>query len=110
MYSPADEIWALFTKAETMPYIGEPISQMEHALQAADRATALGAEEQLILAALLHDVGHLLVEHEQMAELGVKNHECIGADYLSQLGFSDRVTDLVRMHVAAKRYLCSQTP
>ena len=103
-------IWGLFEAAESKPYIGEPISQMEHGLQAADRAFSLGAEDDLVLAALLHDVGHLLEQHEQMAQLGVKNHESVGADYLAQLGFSIRVTDLVRSHVDAKRYLCSKTP
>ena len=81
----AEKVWALFTGSESMPYIGEPISQMEHGLQAADRALALGAKDELILAALLHDVGHLLDHQEQMAQLGVKNHECIGADYLARL-------------------------
>jgi len=106
----AEKIWTLFTGSESMPYIGEPISQMEHGLQAADRALSLGAKDELILAALLHDVGHLLDQQEQMAQLGVKNHECIGADYLARLGFSAQVTELVRSHVDAKRYLCSKTP
>lgn len=93
-----------------MPYIGEPISQMEHGLQAADRALALGSSSELILAALLHDVGHLLDNHEQMDALGVKDHEGIGADYLAALGFSQYVCALVRSHVDAKRYLCGKTP
>jgi 2-amino-1-hydroxyethylphosphonate dioxygenase (glycine-forming) len=105
-----EEIWSLLVHAESMPYIGEPISQMEHGLQAADRAAHLGASSALVLAALLHDVGHLLEDHEQMAALGVKNHENIGADYLASLGFSKQVCELVRLHVDAKRYLCSKTP
>lgn len=106
----ANSIWDLFETSQSMPYIGESISQMEHGLQAADRAFSLGSSDELILAALLHDVGHLLTEQEQMAQLGVKNHECIGADYLARIGFSTQVTDLVRSHVDAKRYLCSKTP
>ena len=105
-----EQIWSLLLNAESTPYIGEPISQMEHGLQAADRAAYLGAGPALVLAALLHDVGHLLDNHEQMDTLGVKDHEGIGADYLASLGFSEQVCELVRLHVDAKRYLCSKTP
>jgi putative nucleotidyltransferase with HDIG domain len=108
--SPLDQIWSLMLSAESTPYIGEPISQMEHGLQAADRAATLGARSELILAALLHDIGHLLEHHESMAELGVKDHEHIGADYLASLGFSKQVCELVGLHVNAKRYLCTKTP
>ena len=105
-----EEIWSLMVGAESMAYIGESISQLEHGLQTADRAAELGASTTLVLAALLHDVGHLLKDHEQMAALGVKDHEEVGADYLASLGFSKRVCELVRLHVDAKRYLCSKTP
>ena len=88
-------------------YIGEPVSQLEHALQcaaAADRARAPG---EVVLAALFHDVGHLVGEGEpDMAGLGVIDHEGIGARFLREAGCSSALAELVEGHVAAKRYLC----
>ena len=88
-------------------YIGEPVSQQEHALQCAflaRRGRASGAE---VLAALLHDVGHLVAADDapQMAGLGVLEHEHIGAEFLAQHGVARAICELVRSHVAAKRYL-----
>jgi predicted HD phosphohydrolase len=93
-------------------YIGEPVSQLEHALQAAEFARAAGAPENEILASLLHDLGHLCAADDapRMDALGVLHHEDIGADRLADLGFRPNVTDLVRSHVAAKRYLVATRP
>lgn len=74
----------------------------------ANRAATLGARSAFILSAILHDIGHLLEHHEPMAELGVKDHEHIGADDLSSLGFSKQVCELVCLDVNAKRYLCTK--
>ena len=98
-------------------YIGEEVSQLEHATQA-----ALLAEEEnpyktpyrreLILASFLHDIGHLLCFEddtiEKMGNLGVKKHEDLGADYLFSLGYSSVVCELVRNHIKTKRYLISK--
>jgi len=92
---------------------GENITQKEHALQSALLAKKDGNEDEVVIAALLHDIGHLIVDDEngQMEEnLGMKNHELIGAKYLKRKGFSDLVCSLIEGHVAAKRYLTFKNP
>ena len=94
-----------------MDYIGEPVSQLEHALQAAYFASRTPASDCLILAALLHDIGHIIAPSApQMGGLGTLNHEDIGADWLAAQGCGYQVTELVRGHVQAKRYLCYAKP
>lgn len=105
-------------------YIGEPISQLAHSLQAAHLAKANNADEETTIAALLHDIGQFLPAAEvQSIAHDVKNmssdddqstggvgrvgHELIGQEYLLRLGFSPKVASLVGSHVAAKRYLCA---
>ena len=101
----------LFDDGSAQEYIGEPVSQVEHALQAAHIASEQGAASDVILAALLHDVGHLVFpEAEAMADVGVLDHERLGATWLESLGFSASVTRLVASHVDAKRYLVSTDP
>ena len=94
----------------TADYIGEPVSQIEHALQAAHFAAHAKAHEDEVLAALFHDVGHLIASPSapQMDGLGVVDHEAIGARFLVSLGFSHRVASLVAGHVQAKRYLTAR--
>ena len=92
-------------------YIGEPVSQRDHALQAAALASAASAPSEAVLAALLHDVGHLKYPNEgSMAGFGTPEHELLGAHYLATLGFSERVCGLVARHVDAKRYQVAQSP
>jgi len=90
---------------------GEDVSQLEHALQTAHHAQADGAGAELIAASLLHDVGHLLDKRgETAAERSIDTrHEVIGAGYLTR-GFGLGVTEPVRLHVAAKRYLAGAEP
>lgn len=88
-------------------YIGEQLSQKEHMIGAAMIAEKLGFDNNIIVAALLHDIGHLLFENEPMGDLGVKDHEIIGSKFIRNLGFNNTVCDLVLNHVNAKRYLCS---
>lgn len=92
-------------------YFGEDVSETEHALQCAHLAEQAGSDSALICAALLHDAGHLL--HglpEDIAERGVDgNHEACGAAWLSR-HFGPELVDPVRLHVAAKRYLCAVEP
>jgi putative nucleotidyltransferase with HDIG domain len=87
---------------------GEGVSQLEHALQSADLARRAGAADAEILAALLHDVGHLLDEVPHMGDVGVERHEDLGAGLLAAEGFGREVVDLVSLHVAAKRYLVAR--
>jgi phosphonate degradation associated HDIG domain protein len=88
-------------------YFGEPVTVLEHCLQAAFFARESGSSKELIGAALLHDVGHLLHhEGEDVAEHGVDTrHEELGQQLLAQ-HLPAAVTEPVRLHVAAKRYLC----
>lgn len=105
-----DEILALLERAGEVDYIGEGVSQLVHALQAADLARRAAADDEAVLAALLHDAGHLCAgpDAPRMGGVGVMCHEEIGAAYLVRLGLPQRVTELVRGHVAAKRYLVSR--
>ena len=103
-----DEIAALFSRRGDRAYFGEPVSMTQHQLQAAHFAQADGASPELILAALLHDVGHLLEDvPDELSEWTVDaRHEISGAEWLAQR-FPRAVSDPVRLHVPAKRYLCA---
>ena len=99
------QLKALYDEQGDQDYIGEPVSQREHALQAAAHARASGAPEAAVLAALLHDVGHLQYpKQDSMAGFGTRAHEVLGAHFLASLGFSAKVSALVQRHVDAKRY------
>ena len=104
----AEEIIEIFRLKGGQDYAGEEITQLEHACQAAQLAEQHGYDDEVILAAFLHDLGHLLSDDEEddMDGFGVKDHEAVGADFLKEHGFSDKVTTLVKSHVEAKRYLC----
>jgi len=92
-------------------HYGEGVSQQEHALQAAWLAEREGAPPALIVAALLHDIGHLLHDlPEDIADQDVDTeHESLGSAWLSQY-FGPEVSEPVRLHVSAKRYLCAAEP
>lgn len=83
---------------------GEDITQIEHAVQCAELAVRAGESDELISAALLHDIGHLMAATD--IAFGNYKHDSIGADYLSPY-FSKAVTEPIRQHAQAKRYLCS---
>lgn len=102
-----DEIFALFERQGKAAYFGEDVSQEEHALQAAHFAAEEGAPEALVVAALLHDIGHLIDARQDAADHGIDaRHEDAGCDWLARY-YPPAVTEPVRLHVAAKRYLCS---
>ncbi len=87
----------------------ESVTQVAHALQCADRAVADGATDELIAAALLHDIGHLLlIEQRRLGEPAAVDlhHEAVGARYLEP-AFGPAVSRPVALHVRAKRYLCA---
>ena len=89
-------------------HYGEGVTELAHALQAAQLASVAGEKNSTIAAALLHDYGHLV--HglgENIAKQGIDaNHETVGADTLKSW-FPASVTEPIRWHVAAKRYLCA---
>jgi predicted HD phosphohydrolase len=110
-----DRLRVLFETFGDSNYIGEPVSIIEHSLQAAYFTAQKNKDDQeLIIANLLHDIGHALgLEVKQAMEMngcGVKDHEHVGADFLLKLGFPARVAQLARSHVQAKRFLCFQKP
>lgn len=104
----AEEIIYLFEQYGNEDYDGERVSQSSHMMQCAMLAIEESEDEELILGAFLHDVGHLL-KHEEpletMGDFGVINHEAVGAAYLQKKGFSQKVVAIVEKHVDAKRYL-----
>ena len=131
-------VFSLFEKFGNQDYIGEPVSQTEHMVQAAMQAERDGQSDEVILASLLHDIGHLVIfdnQEEQhntshnntinntnnnininqftittMGKVGVKNHEKVGADYLRKLDIPYPIPELVEGHVQAKRYLTCINP
>jgi len=117
--TPVDRIVGLFAAGGAGEYLGEPVTVGAHLLQAGALAAASGAPPALVAAALLHDVGHLrgadpladdaeLSGRELMA--GSDNdHGERGAAWLARW-FPAAVTEPVRLHVAAKRYLCAAEP
>jgi len=108
-----NEIFSLYEKFGDEDYIGEPVSQLEHMSQAAALAEAEGYNDEVILAAFFHDIGHLCADADEagsMGGMGNIDHEKLGADYLIKHGFSERIAALVQGHVIAKRYLTYKYP
>jgi phosphonate degradation associated HDIG domain protein len=105
-----EEVFALFDRHGEV-YYGEDINQNQHAVQCAELARREGASDQLVIATLLHDIGHLLhldigLVHDQDVD---DDHEATGAKYLAKV-FPPEVTRAIAMHVTAKRYRCSVEP
>lgn len=103
-----DEILSLYIRFGNQDYIGEPVSQVEHMCQCAQLARNENYDDEVVLAAFFHDIGHLcehIMEVDEMDGFGIVDHEKLGADYLRSKGFSKKVTSLVASHVEAKRYL-----
>jgi phosphonate degradation associated HDIG domain protein len=104
----ADEILAIYAEQGSGAYLSEPVSVNEHALQSAYFAEAAGASGPLVLAALLHDIGHLIEPAPD--DIGEwksdAHHELTGGRWLARR-FGPEVSEPVRLHVPAKRYLCA---
>jgi phosphonate degradation associated HDIG domain protein len=103
-----DDIMSLFGRRGGADYGGERVTQLAHALQTAWQAEQQGASSAMIVAALLHDIGHLLHDLAPgYAGRGIDDrHETLGARWLSTY-FGPHVTRPIQLHVAAKRYLCA---
>lgn len=101
------EVLELMQRTGGEAYFGESVSKLSHAEQCAWHAQQSGADEELTLAALLHDIGHLFDSDETIRDerVGVVNHDEMGAQWLLMRGFSARLAFLVGGHVDAKRYL-----
>jgi len=106
-----NEVFALYERFGHEDYIGEPVSQLEHMSQAAALAKEEGYDDEVVLAAFFHDIGHLCADAAgSMDGMGNIDHEKLGADYLLERGFSERLAALVQGHVIAKRYLTYKYP
>jgi len=104
-----EEISDLFERGGSEAYFGERVTQLQHAVQAAHCAVEAHADEELVVAALLHDIGHLLGGNFH-AEIGVIDHDRSCVEWLKARGFSPRLIGLVSGHVSAKRYLVTVRP
>lgn len=101
----------IFERCGDEEYLGEPVTMAEHMLQGATIAEQNGQDEVIIVGALLHDIGYFTSEFGtfSMEDTEDRYHEEAGAEVLSQF-FPSVITDCVRYHVAAKRYLCATRP
>jgi gamma-butyrobetaine dioxygenase len=106
-----DQLAGLYADRALGSYFGEQVSMLEHGLQAAWFATQEGATPAQVVAALLHDVGHLVEDvPADLADWHTDaHHEDVGAAWLAR-HFGPEVTEPVALHVAAKRYLCAVDP
>ncbi len=112
-FQVANEIIDLYKKYGVNDYVGEPVSQLEHMCQCAQLAEKENYDDEVILAAFFHDIGHLcehIMKVDHMDNYGVVDHEKIGAEYLINKGFSKRLSTLIASHVDAKRYLTFKNP
>lgn len=102
---------AIFHRRGGEEYLGEPVTMAQHMLQGATIAEDNGLDEEIVVAALLHDIGHFTSEFGtfSMEDVEDRFHEEAGAEVLARF-FPSVVTDCVRYHVAAKRYLCATKP
>ena len=110
-----DDIHQLFSTHGASQYSGEPVTQLEHALQTAHLAEQSGADDELVAACLLHDLGHLLNPQGHGLDdtptlRGIDDkHQLVALPFLRGL-FPDRVLGAIQRHVDAKRYLCRARP
>ena len=106
-----DFLGDIFDRRGGEEYLGEPVTMAEHMLQGATIAEKQGQRDEIVVATLLHDIGHFTSEFGtfSMDDTVDKFHEEAGARVLEQF-FPSVVTDCVRFHVAAKRYLCATRP
>ena len=109
--SAVDRILGILETSGAEQYGDEAVSQLQHALQCAHLAECSGALDSLVVAALLHDFGHLIHKlGADAAERGIDaRHEALGRKYLARW-FGEEVTGPVGLHVDAKRYLCATDP
>ncbi len=101
----------IFERCGDAEYLGEPVTMAQHMLQGATIAENNKMDEDIIVAALLHDIGHFTSEFGtfSMNDTQDRFHEEAGAKVLEEF-FPSLITDCVRYHVAAKRYLCATKP
>ena len=97
----SNQLLNLLDSSKEMDYIGEPVPQLEHALQAAYLAGESGADNETVVAALFHNIGHICKDIDNIAirnEFGVINHDIVGANFLRSWGFPEKICQLVLGH------------
>ena len=111
MQLTTDTLFDLMARRGSGLYGLSAVTQIEHALQSAKLATDRGLSDELVIAALFHDVGHLFIgDDKNLAAEGIDDlHEETAAKALAQV-YGAAVAEPVRLHVAAKRYLCGANP
>lgn len=113
------EAFSLFEKHGGKGYIGEEVTQLQHAVQAAKQAehfcnnANIPEKRDIVLGAFFHDIGHLLCyefpeKYPLMGNIGVYEHEIYGANYLRGLGYSELTCAIVENHIRTKRYLITK--
>lgn len=110
--SPAQQIKQLFQQRGQDNYGVEKVTQLQHACQCGSLALNANVDNALVIAAFLHDIGHILSEEALPKSLQADlhdHHEERGYTFLAQF-FDDRILDPIRLHVEAKRYLCTKNP
>ena len=95
-----------FINEEGKTAYDESVSQLQHALQTASLAHTEDGRRHIVIASLLHDIGHLFIEENDVKKIKDLNHEIIASNFLKDF-FSKKITETIRLHVVAKRYLCS---
>ena len=114
----ADRLLDAMKQSAARQYGGEAVTELAHALQCGDLAEAAGADEELALASLLHDVGRFAVAQDGISDTlervgaraaGARGHHEAGADLIAPY-VPERIAFLVRAHADAKRYLCATDP
>ena len=95
-----------FINEEGKTAYDESVSQLQHALQTASLAHTEDGRRHIVIASLLHDIGHLFIEENDVKKIKDLNHEIIASNFLKDF-FSEKITESIRLHVVAKRYLCS---
>jgi [1-hydroxy-2-(trimethylamino)ethyl]phosphonate dioxygenase len=106
-----EQLWAIYSCRGAGAYFGEVVTTLEHSLQAAYFAQESNASDALVVAALLHDIGHLIdsAPADFTDWQSDARHEVSGSKWLAQR-FGPEVSEPVRLHVPAKRYLCATDP
>jgi len=112
-----NETFSIFENHNKAIYLGEKVTIVQHSIQAAMQAEQDGQPTHVVLAALLHDIGHMLGIRDDLPKMvtdqvniGTIKHEKVAADYLRERGFPDEIADLVELHVEAKRYRVAVDP
>ena len=109
IHDTVEHIFGLYEAHGSQEY-GERVSMLMHMMQCAQLAQAAGEDDEIILAAFFHDIGHFFDDEEKMGIYGTQNHDDLGGKCLIDMGFPPKMARLVSSHVIAKKYLVYAEP